>query len=164
MFHGRFPPIGLDEAGYARVAGSIGQRGLDVNVEVWLHPNDHEQYRFENRALPLPQRISGFIDTGAQVTCISTGLVQSLSLEPVADAQLYTADGDRATKAYAVTAHVGWNAPSPPDPIPLVVYAASPSGVDMLIGLDVIRHGRLILNGPLGEYELFLPRTARPVP
>ena len=128
-------------------------------MEVWLHPNDHEQHRFDNRALPLPQRLSGFIDTGAQVTCISTGVVQSLRLEPVSDAQLYTADRGRPTKAYAVTVHVGWNAHSPPDPIPLIVYGASPSGVDLLIGLDVIRRGRLNLDGPKGMYELFLPRS-----
>ena len=101
------------------------------------------------------------IDTAAQVTCISRGLVQSLRIEPVFDARLYTADGNRSTEAYAVTIHMGWQLDLPPDPMPLIVYRAAPAGVDVLIGLDVLRQGRLILDGPSGEYELFLPRTAR---
>lgn len=108
----------------------------------------------------------GLIDTAAQVTCISTGLVQGLRLEPVGDAQLYTADDDRPTptNVYAVTIQVGWQLRSPPNPIPLVVYRAAPAGVDVLVGLDVLRNGKLILDGPKGEYELFLPRTAGSLP
>ena len=98
------------------------------------------------------------------MTCISTGLVQSLRLEPVGDAQLYTADGDCPTKAYAVTVQVGWQLHLPPSPIPLVVYRAAPAGVDVLVGLDVLRYGRLTLDGPKGEYELLLPRDSGSAP
>lgn len=96
------------------------------------------------------------------MTCISKGLVQGLRIEPVFDAQLNTADGGRPTEAYAVTLHLGWQLDLPPDPMPLIVYRAAPAGVDVLVGLDVLRRGRLILDGPRSEYELFLPRT-RPV-
>ena len=87
--------------------------------------------------------------------------MQGLRLEPVGDAQLYTAgDGSPTpTKAYAVTIQVGWQSRLPPNPIPLVVYGAAPAGVDVLLGLDVLRHGKLTVDGPKGEYELLLPRT-----
>ena len=90
--------------------------------------------------------------------------MQSLGIEPVRDAQLDTAGGDLASEAYAVRVHLGWQQDLPPDPIPLIVYRAELDGVDVLVGLDVIRHGKLVVDGLKGEYELLLPRTVRPIP
>ena len=45
-----------------------------------------------------------------------------------------------------------------------MAYDANLTDAEVLVGLDVLRLGRLMLNGPSGEYELFLPRAARPVP
>jgi len=54
--------------------------------------------------------------------------------------------------------HLGYRSDNPPDPIRVTAYDANVTGAEVLVGLDVLRRGRLILDGPKGEYDLFLPR------
>ncbi len=59
---------------------------------------------------------------------------------------------------YHLMLRVGWRDNHPPDPIPVRAYDADVTGAEVLMGLDVLRHGELILRGPEREFELLLPR------
>ena len=75
-------------------------------------------------------------------------------------AKLRTALTEQSVGVYFVTLLLGWRKDQPPDPIS--VRALAPPkvlGAEVLIGLDVLRHGRLAVDGPKGVYELFLPQS-----
>ena len=117
------------------------------------------------RTPPLPYRTRGILDTAAEQTCIRLGIAETLSLTAVARASLQTALKEERVGVYFVTLLLAWRQDQPPDPIP--VRALAPPevlGAEVLIGLDVLRHGELVVYGPDSRYELLLPRTARPVP
>lgn len=108
---------------------------------------------------PDPVRTQGLIDTAAQVSCIRTGVADRLLLEPLAKATLQTASGERASAAFPVTLRLGWREDHPPDPISIRAFVAEVAGVDVLVGLDVLRRGEFVLYGPDSRFELILPRT-----
>ena len=142
------------------LTGPIGSRGPEIAVEVGLHPSDLERYRRDGRMVPLPYRTRGIIDTAAQDTCISTSTALTLRLDPVRDALLHTASGKKRSAVYHVTVHLGWDQECPPDPVSVFAHEASVAGAEVLIGLDVLRLGKLIVDGPNARYELLLHRGA----
>lgn len=108
--------------------------------------------------VPLPYRTQGIVDTAAQDTCISMSIADTLRLDPVRYVPLHTASGKKRSAVYHLTVQLGWSDDNPPDPIPVFAHEAVVTGAEMLVGLDVLRKGRLVLDGPNGDYELFLPR------
>lgn len=129
-------------------------------MEISLHPDELERYRMEGRMVFDPHRTRGVIDTAAGTTCIRTSIADVLRLEPVRHAQLQTASGETRSAVYSLVLQLGWKLDRPPDPIPVSAHAAE-MGVEVLIGLDVLRQGELILYGPEERFELILPRGAR---
>ena len=111
--------------------------------------------------MPLPYRTQGIIDTAAQDTCIAASIADTLRLDPVRYGPMHTASGEKRSAVYHLTVQLDWSDDHPPDPIPVFAHEAVVAGAEMLVGLDVLRQGRLVLDGPKGEYELFLPRRAR---
>ena len=110
--------------------------------------------------LPLPYRTQGIIDTAAQDTCIAASIADTLRLDPVRYAPLTTASGERRSAVYHLTVQLACDQGRPPDPISVFAHEALVTGAEMLIGLDVLRKGKLILDGPSNRYELMLPRSA----
>lgn len=106
-----------------------------------------------------PERTRGIIDTGSVTTCISQSIAEHLLLEPVREALLQTASGERLSAVYPLTLTLGWRQDWPPDPIPVTAHTADIVGADLLIGLDVLRWGRFTLDGPNNRFELLLPRN-----
>ena len=110
---------------------------------------------------PVPVRTQGIVDTAAENTCTTARFVDRLLLEPLRRAMMHTAAGERQTAIYYVTLRLGWKQDRPPDPIPVRAYSVEVTGADVLVGLDVLRQGKLVLNGPDARFELFLPLGAR---
>ena len=135
-----------------------------MEVEVRMPPSELERFRLEGRIIPQPVRTAAIIDTAAERTCVSAAIANRLLLEPTRREDLATAAGTRRSGLYHVTLQLGWRDDHPPDPIQVQAYDAEVTGADVLVGLDVLRNGKLILDGPTGGYELFLPRTAGPLP
>ncbi|MCE2512397.1 MAG: hypothetical protein J4F50_07550 [Acidimicrobiia bacterium] len=135
-----------------------------MEVEVRLPPSDLDRYHSEGRIIPEPVRATGIIDTAAERTCVSAAIVDRLLLEPTRREDLATASGPRQSGIYYLMLQVGWREGQPPAPIPVTAYDAEVMGAEVLVGLDVLRHGRLVLRGPEGQFELFLPPTARTDP
>ncbi len=132
-----------------------------MDVEVRLASSDLDRYRVEGRIIPEPVRTTGIIDTAAERTCVSAAIVNRLLLEPTRREDLATASGPRESGTYYLMLQVGWRQDQPPAAITVTAYDADVMGAEVLVGLDVLRHGRLVLNGPEGEFELFLPLSAR---
>lgn len=106
-----------------------------------------------------PERTRGIIDTGSVTTCIGPNIAERLLLEPVREALLQTASGERLSAVYPITLILGWRQDRPPDPIPVTAHTADIVGADLLIGLDVLRWGRFTLDGPNHRFDLYLPRS-----
>ena len=158
-FEKRFRLISTDKTGFARIAGVIGSTGPVVDVEIGLLPGEMEQRRLEGRIVLPPERTRGIIDTGSVTTCLRPSVAERLLLEPVREAVLQTASGERLSAVYPLTLTLGWRQDRPPDPIPVSAYTADIVGADVLIGLDVLRRGMLTLDGPKSRFELLLPRS-----
>lgn len=135
-----------------------------MDVEVWLPPSDLDRYRLEGRIIPEPVRATGIIDTAAERTCVSAAVVDRLLLEPTRHEDLATASRPRASGIYDLMLQVGWREGQPPAPIRVTAYDANVMGAEVLVGLDVLRHGWLFLHGPEGQFELFLPLPTRADP
>lgn len=133
-------------------------------MEVRLRQSELERYRVEGRMAPAPYRTEGVIDTAAERTCISTATVDRLLLEPLHHERLMTASGPRDSRVHYLTLQLGPREDHPPDPISVLVYEAAVTGAELLIGLDILRRGKLILDGPSDDYELLLPRSGHPGP
>ena len=113
---------------------------------------------------PAPYRTRGIIDTAAARTCINSTTVDKLLLEPLQMETLITASGPRESGIYDLTLQLGPREEHSPDPLSVLAYDAMVTGAELLVGLDVLRHGRLTLDGPRGECELLLPRDSGPAP
>ena len=127
-------------------------------MEVRLRQSELERYQMEGRMAPAPYRTEGIIDTAAQRTCINLTTVDKLLLEPVRRETLMTASGPRDSGIYYLTLQLGPREEHPPDPISVLAYDATVAGAELLIGLDVLTHGKLVIDGPNRRYELILPR------
>lgn len=127
-------------------------------MEINLPPDELDWRRMEGRVGLAPYRTEGLIDTAAEGTCIKTSVADVLRLEPVRHASLHTASGKTQSAVYSITLQLGWRQHRPPDPIPVTAHAAEIMGVEVLIGMDVLRQGELIIYGPDGRFELILPR------
>lgn len=129
-----------------------------MEVEVLLPLTELDRYRLEGRVVPVPYRTRGLIDTAAERSCVSETVVGALLLQRTSRQPLATASGSTKSGIYDLVLHLGYRSDDPPDPIRVTAYDANVTGAEVLVGLDVLRQGRLVLDGPNGEYELFLPR------
>ena len=123
-----------------------------------------DRYRLEGRVVPVPYRARGLIDTAAERSCVSETVVGALLLQRTSRQPLATASGSTKSGIYDLMLHLGHGSDDPPDPIRVTAYDADVTGAEVLVGLDVLRHGRFVLRGPEGQFELFLPRTAHSAP
>lgn len=86
-------------------------------------------------------------------------------LEPVAQANVSTPSGPVKSAVYHLMLQLGSQLDRPSDPIAILAHTVPEVlGGEVLIGLDVLRQGKLVLYGPENRYELILPRTAEPTP
>ena len=156
---GRFRPITPDPADYCRIDGPIGDRGPSVEVEIRLHPSELERSRREGRIVPSQYRVRGIIDTAAEKTCILASTAATLLLDPVGRTTVTNTSGAVRSDVYSLSLQFGLTL----DRLPKPIEVSAPSvqgildGAELLIGLDVLRHGMLVVDGPERRYELILP-------
>lgn len=120
-----------------------------------------DRARQEGRLVGMdPQRITGIIDTAAQKTFLQANVVDKLLLDPIGYGPVHSALGRSESPIFAVTIQLAWKLQHRPDPIPVNANVLPEIlGADVLIGLDVLRLGKLVVFGPENRYELMLPRT-----
>lgn len=129
-----------------------------MKVELHLHDDEFERRRSEHALIPPPSQGLGLIDIGAEISCVSTAVAQSLALNPTRRFRVRTAAGPRTSNVYPVKVTLGWDLEAPPDPIELEAPEVDVHGADILIGRDILRLGEFVLYGPDARFELVLPR------
>lgn len=109
-------------------------------------------------AAPLARR--GLIDTGTDVTCIASTVLQQLGLtKPVMRTTTQTAIGSGRVNLFEVSLGILdlSNQPGPSLVVANVLVMEFPAGIvacDVLIGLDILLTTRLVLDGPAGFFSL----------
>lgn len=158
MSRGRFRPISSSRGDQCRITGPVGARGPVLEVEIRLPLGELERSRLEGRFVPPPLRARAVIDTAAQRTCVLARTAQRLLLDPVGRNSLSGAAGTVECPVYNLSLQFGFALDRLPAPIE-VFAPALPRILDaeLLIGLDVLRHGRLTVYGPENRFELLLP-------
>lgn len=107
---------------------------------------------------PIPCR--GLIDTGTDITCVTSRVLRQLGLNtPAVQATTHTTTGSASVDLYDVSLNVlDLRVPSGPKlVIPDLRIMETPAALpsfDVLIGLDVLRTTRLLFDGPGRTFPL----------
>jgi len=137
----------------------VSQAGLTLPVIVGLNGADTSALVTAGKPVPAPIGVQGEIDTGSNVTAISPWVFQKLGLSSPGRSSTQTASGQVSVNLYEVSLAVLQIShqyhPSLTLPSVLVCeLAITLPGVDVLIGLNVLLHCKLILDGPAGVFSL----------
>jgi hypothetical protein len=101
-------------------------------------------------------RLRALVDTGASVTCVVTGNLDSLALNPVGVARIHTPTGVSLYGQYDVS--ITFDHPTSSvtlDPVTVVecLPLASPD-IQVLLGRDVLAHCLFVYDGTAGRFSL----------
>jgi hypothetical protein len=132
--------------------------GLCVNVLVNLDATILVPLRTSGRQTPSPLGAQGLIDTGSDITVVSTTLLQQLgaSVQPPVTTQGIS--GPVQGNTYFVSLHIldARNLAGPWLSQPQLCVMGLPLGpmFGVLIGMDVLRTCKLTVDGPAGIFTL----------
>lgn len=156
---GRFRPITSKPGDHCRIAGLIGSRGPIVEVEIGPTLSELERSRREGRIVASQYRARGIIDTAAEKTCILESTAATLLFAPVGRTSVANTSGVVRSVVYSLSLQFGLALDRLPKPIEVSAPCVQGilDGAELLIGLDVVRQGILVVNGPESRYELILP-------
>jgi hypothetical protein len=123
--------------------------------------NDQKTAALVSAGQPIPRPLSvrALLDTATDLTAVDSRVVQQFGLTPVKQTKTQTAGGSVQVNLYRVSLSVYGPTGSP---TPLLVrpdllvteLAVTLPGVDVLIGLDVLRECLFVLNGPGDQFIL----------
>jgi hypothetical protein len=137
----------------ARLAFPVQADGLIVDVVVWLDRAAADDLSAQGLTLPTPVRCRGLLDTGTDISAISTATRTRLGLGRALQMTTTTAAGPMNVDLYKVSLSVT-NAAMPgapllnfPDLLVMEIATTLPTA-EVLIGLDVLLSARLLLDGP----------------
>src|SRR5947209_4768715 len=110
-------------------------------------------------SIAFPVRARGVIDTGTDITAVGTYALRRLGLAAVQQAMTQTAAGRISADLYrvslGVTDFADANASELIEPDLLVMeWASAPTGIDVLIGLDILLGCQFRLDGPGRRFML----------
>jgi hypothetical protein len=131
----------------------VDKDGLLVDVVIGVDGATTVALMKAGRPLPIPVRARAAIDTGSDVTAVSTAILRQLGVPASQQATTHTVAGPLAVDLFEVSASVtDFAIPGAPGPVEanLLVMELS-SGlpvIDVLIGLDMLLRCRFVLDGP----------------
>ena len=132
--------------------------GLSVDVRVNLDPASLASLHGGGQTVPSSIPGKGLIDTGTDITAVTPAILQQLGVQ-VHDYRRTTGIGGLvAVRLFRVTLFILDKAqPKMPwftVPDLLVMELPAPLPVDVLIGMDVIRICKMLVDGPAGQFLL----------
>lgn len=141
----------------AQLTSPIGPDGLIVDVLVNLEAPALLSLRSANQPRP-PVPALGLLDTGSNVTGIALPILQKLGALVVGQSSTTSIVGSVGVNLYRVSLHV-WdqrnsNLPWLTQPSLLVMELPAGFPYDVLIGMDVLRTCKTIVDGPGGIFTL----------
>jgi hypothetical protein len=107
-----------------------------------------------------PQIVKGLIDTGASISTVSDAVAQAAGLQMVGSAPIGGVGGTSQRPIYAAS----FSLPDygvTIDPVEIAGVTIPLTGVDVLIGRDVLKALRLDWLGPAGVYNIEKPNIAK---
>jgi hypothetical protein len=131
--------------------------GLVVNVVIGLNATDLRSRMHGGQTFPAPVQAKGIVDTGSDVTCVSTLIFNQLGITPTKHVQRQTTAGRFSAQLFEVSLSLltigGANVLAYPD---LTVMETRPlaNSIDVLIGLDILLNCKLLLDGPARQFHL----------
>ena len=136
----------------------VQSEGLLVDLVIGLGSNQAQGLLASGQPIPGPILVRGILDTGADCSAVSRGLVQSLSLVGSGSVQTHTPAGSLTVLLYEASLSIV----PPGSAVPLFTVPqllvtelrhAAP-GIAVLVGLDVMLQGVLALDGPARKFSL----------
>jgi hypothetical protein len=107
---------------------------------------------------PQPAQGRAIIDTGSDISAVSLPILQQLGVPPVFQTMTQGIGGSVSVHLYRVSLNIfdsqNVNAPWIPHPTLLVMELAPGIPFDVLIGMDIIRTCKLMVDGPGGSFTL----------
>jgi Aspartyl protease len=142
----------------AQLVFPITADGLCVDVR--LNLDGAALHALHSAGQPLPNSIpaTGLIDTGTDISAVAPSILQQLGVPVYGHASTLGVAGSIPVRLFQVTFfildagqhHLAWLA----QPDLLVMELPSGLPVDVLIGMDVLRTCKTLIDGPAGQFAL----------
>ena len=134
----------------------LSPEGLVVDVLVGLDGDSLADLLAAGQPLPPPLQARAIVDTGCDVTAISAVVVQVLGLKVAKSATTQTAGGSVRVDAFEVslTLPIAGGSLLVHNQLIVTELAVVIPNIDVLIGLDVLKEGLLVLDGPGKQFTL----------
>lgn len=126
---------------------------------IGLCSSDMKQLKALRAPVPRPPVVPGIIDTGSNGCCISARVAGLLGTIPICQSFTQTAGGTVSVNIYKVSLFI----PRPGSPTEFLAVAdswtvseLSPTitGIEAIVGRDLLAQLLLVLNGPRNEFAL----------
>jgi hypothetical protein len=138
---------------------SLTTEGMELLVMVGLDSRDMRARQAAGMPIPRPAIVPGIIDTGSNCCCISARVASLLGIVPIRQSSSQTAGGSVSVNLYKVSLFI----PRPGSTTEFLAVADSwtvselnraITGIEAIVGRDLLAQMLLILNGPRNEYAL----------
>jgi hypothetical protein len=139
---------------------SIDPDGLAFFVMIGLSGDDMAERIVNRQPIPRPLRLRGILDTGSDVTCVSSPIFQHFNLAPIQQTTTQTAGGPATVNLFEVSLTIpsvgGLTGPLLVLDILVVMALADPPSatIDVLVGRDVLLRLLSVIDGPRGNFTL----------
>lgn len=109
--------------------------------------------------LPVPISTIALLDTGSNITAVTTDVLQKLGISPIVQTSTHTARGSVPVQLFEVSLSIppAGNLPGPMltrSDLTVMELVDPPLDVEVLIGMDILLDCRLLLDGPGGQFTL----------
>jgi hypothetical protein len=143
----------------AQLRFPVSSAGLIVPVWLGLCGRETAYLVAAGQAVPRPVHGHGMLDTGSDISAVSSTLLRQLGIGPATATSTTTAAGPIAVRLFEVSVSITDPNQSPtawltePDLLVMELPAVLPA-IDVLIGLDVLLKIKLDLDGPAKYFTL----------
>ena len=134
--------------------------GLICDVLVGLDGPSTAALQASGQPILPPARCRAQIDTGTDVTCVAPAILRGLGLTiPTLRTKTQTVGGQVSVNLFSVSLSIrDFGNPASPmlvfPTLDVMEFPVALPNVDVLIGLDVLRTIRLVVDGPAGVFTL----------
>lgn len=143
-----------------RLVCPIDPNGLLVDVVVGLRGLTTSSQLAAGQPLTAPLRARGAIDTGTDVTAVSAALLQRLGVAASYQKTTQTVSGQLNVQMFVISLGItDFGDPAAPELVEpdltvMELVTVLPHAIEVLIGLDVLRGCKFLLDGPAGQFAL----------
>jgi hypothetical protein len=133
--------------------------GYALTVMIGLNGADTTQLMKKGKPVPPPLSVRAILDTGTDITCMATRVLQHFGLVSISDATTLTMGGPVSAKLFEVSLSIpkssGLTGPLLVlEQLVVMEWGLVDPDIEALIGKDVLSQCLLIIDGPRKEFTL----------